>query len=104
VAWWWSQKQAEDLKDGVGGTESRTGIPPSASRCSILLGEPGRPLRNTYAYVLNQLRKLGLSTEDIAATDEEFNAQLATLKESAPFFRFHVPGRDRRASSILTLA
>jgi hypothetical protein len=26
------------------------------------------------AYVLNQLRKLGLSTEDIAATDEEFNA------------------------------
>jgi hypothetical protein len=56
-----------------------------------LFHTPGRA-RETFedhmAHVLNQLRKLGLSTEDIAATDEEFNAQLATLKESAPFFRF----------------
>jgi hypothetical protein len=57
-----------------------------------LFHTPGRA-RETFedhmAHVLNQLRKLGLSTEDIAATDEEFNAQLATLKESAPFFRFN---------------
>jgi hypothetical protein len=56
-----------------------------------LFHTPGRS-RETFedhmAYVLNQLRKLGLPTEDIAATDEEFNAQLDTLRESAPFFRF----------------
>jgi hypothetical protein len=57
-----------------------------------LFHTPGRA-RETFEqhmqHILNQLRKLGLSTEDIAATDEELNAQLATLKESAPFFRFN---------------
>jgi hypothetical protein len=76
--------------------DPRTGLVVRIKNRNTTLSEPlfhtaGRA-RETFedhmAYVLNQLRKLGLSTEDIAATDEEFNAQLATLKESAPFFRF----------------
>jgi hypothetical protein len=76
--------------------DPRTGLVVRIKNRNTTLSEPlfhtaGRA-RETFedhmAYVLNHLRKLGLSTEDIAATDEEFNSQLATLKESAPFFRF----------------
>jgi hypothetical protein len=76
--------------------DPRTGLVVRIKNRNTTLSEPlfhtpGRA-RETFedhmAYVLNQLRKLGLSTEDITATDEEFNSQLATLKESAPFFRF----------------
>jgi hypothetical protein len=76
--------------------DPRTGLVVRIKNRNTTLSEPlfhtaGRA-RETFedhmAYVLNQLRKLGLSTEDITATDGEFNAQLATLKESAPFFRF----------------
>jgi hypothetical protein len=76
--------------------DPRTGLVVRIKNRNTTLSEPlfhtaGR-VRETFedhmAYVLNQLRKLGLSTEDITATDEEFNSQLTTLKESAPFFRF----------------
>jgi hypothetical protein len=76
--------------------DPRTGLVVRIKNRNTTLSEPlfhtpGRA-RETFedhmAYVLNHLRKLGLSTEDITATDEEFNSQLATLKESAPFFRF----------------
>jgi hypothetical protein len=76
--------------------DPRTGLVVRVKNRNTTFSEPlfhtaGRA-RETFedhmAYVLNQLRKLGLSTEDITATDEEFNSQLATLKESAPFFRF----------------
>jgi hypothetical protein len=81
-------EEAEDPRTGlVMRTKNR-----STTLSEPLFHTPGRA-RETFEqhmqHVLNQLRMLGLSTEDIAATDEEFNAQLATLKESAPFFRFH---------------
>jgi hypothetical protein len=81
-------EEAEDPRTGlVVRTKNR-----STTLSEPLFHTPGRA-RETFEqhmqHVLNQLRRLGLSTEDIAATDEEFNAQLATLKESAPFFRFH---------------
>jgi hypothetical protein len=80
-------EEAEDPRTGlVVRTKNR-----STTLSEPLFHTPGRA-RETFEqhmqHVLNQLRRLGLSTEDIAATDEEFNAQLATLKESAPFFRF----------------
>jgi hypothetical protein len=77
--------------------DPRTGLVVRIKNRNTTLSEPlfhtpGRA-RQTFEqhmqHILNQLRKLGLSTEDIAATDEEFNAQLATLKDSAPFFRFN---------------
>jgi hypothetical protein len=76
--------------------DPRTGLVVRIKNRNTTLSEPlfhtaGRAretIEDHMAYVLNQLRKLGLSTEDITATDEEFNSQLATLKESAPFFRF----------------
>lgn len=76
--------------------DPRTGLVVRIKNRNTTLNEslfhtPGRTretIEDHMAYVLNQLRKLGLSTEDITATDEEFNSQLATLKESAPFFRF----------------
>jgi hypothetical protein len=76
--------------------DPRTGLVVRIKNRNTTLSEPlfhtPERARKTFedhmAHVLNQLRKLGLSTEDIAATDEELNAQLATLKESAPFFRF----------------
>jgi hypothetical protein len=76
--------------------DPRTGLVVRIKNRNTTLNEslfhtPGRAretIEDHMAYVLNQLRKLGLSTEDITATDEEFNSQLATLKESAPFFRF----------------
>jgi hypothetical protein len=76
--------------------DPRTGMVVRIKDRNTIISEPlfyteGKARETTeehMAHILNELRKLGLSTEDIAATDEEFNAQLNTLRESAPFFRF----------------
>src|SRR3982751_6537654 len=64
--------------------DPRTGMVVRIKNRNTTLSEPlfyteGRARETTeehMAHILNELRKLGLPTEDISATDEEFNAQL----------------------------